>query len=61
MSGSHQLPTLTGNAPTLSQMLSIQYLTDETHRTLSISKSDLYRHPDVGHKHRTEAATAAWQ
>ncbi len=42
-------------------MLSLQYLTDETHRTLALSKSDVHRHPDASHKNRTEAATAAWQ
>lgn len=42
-------------------MLLSQHLTDVTHRTLAISKSDVHRHPDVSHKNRTEAATAAWQ
>ncbi len=43
------------------QMLSLQYLIDEITQTLAIPKTEIHRHPDVSHKNRTEAATAAWQ
>ncbi|BFO57587.1 MULTISPECIES: hypothetical protein [Comamonadaceae] len=42
-------------------MLSLQYLIDEITQTLTIPKTEIHRHPDVSHKNRTEAATAAWQ
>lgn len=43
------------------QNASLQWLLDELAMSLSIPKTEVFRHPTVSRKNPTEASTAAWQ
>lgn len=47
---------VTGN-----QNNSLQWLVRELSETLGVSMNEIYRHPDVSYKVKTEAKTAVWQ
>lgn len=42
------------------QNASLKWLIAELIETLDISSDEIYRHPDVGRKNKTEASTASW-
>lgn len=45
----------------LHQNDSLQWLVKQLAETLGVSMSEVYRHPEVSYKVKTEAATAVWQ
>lgn len=46
---------------TLFQSLSLQWLIDQLYLHFSLSKDDVFRHPEVSYKNPGEAASAAWK
>jgi len=48
-------------AVTHAQNTSLQWLVNELYKHFSLSKSDVYRHPQVSYKQPSEASTAAWK
>ncbi len=45
---------------TAAQSASLQWLVQELARTLGVAMTEVFRHPTVSQKNRTEAATATW-
>ena len=39
---------------------SLEWLVMQLAETLNVSMPEIYRHPDIGRKNRTEASTAKW-
>lgn len=46
---------------TSAQQASLQFLLVQLKETLSISASEIFRHPEVSYKNKTEAETATWK
>ncbi len=45
---------------TVAQSVSLRWLVAELTQTLGVSMQEVYRHPDIARKNRTEAGSATW-